>query len=261
MLTVFPGSHQFGTIWPRVRTFAVLQIVNPLSYVFTFIVERERTLAMSLAVLEIAFVRAFVAIFKTGTRTSHLIVFEATYVLRAIRPRVSTGAILFIVLPLTIVCALLPRHFALTWPFVVFPFPGVNASIRERERSLALLDALLPVAFIKTPISPGQFSLSTKLIILEIAFVKATIRECVNAFTVSLVIEPLSIILRTAISFHGVSENTFTGSLVIQEHALVDSAWLPREFTFSLSNFAYPEALVPSAILVVVDSMNRFLLH
>jgi hypothetical protein len=184
MLTVFPGSHQFGTIWPRVCTFAVLHIVHPLSFVSTAIVERERTVAMSLVVLEIAHVKATVAIVKTGTRTSHLIVYEATYEFRAIRPRVSPVASLLIVYPITFVCefalALLPRHFALSRPFVVSPLSGVNASIWEHERSLALLDALLPVAMVRTLIiSPGQFSLSTKLIILEIAFVEATIGECV----------------------------------------------------------------------------------
>jgi hypothetical protein len=192
MLTVIPGSHQFGTILPRVCTLAVLQIVHPLSFVYTGIVERELTVAMSLVVLEIAHVKAAVAILKTGTRTSHFIVYEATYEFRAIRPRVSPGASLLIVYPITFVCefalALLPRHFAKSRPFVVSPLSGVDASIFEHERSLALLDALLPVAIVRSLISPGQFSMSTKLIILEIAHIFATIGEIVCALTVSLVI-------------------------------------------------------------------------
>jgi hypothetical protein len=120
MLTFLPGSHQFGTIWPRVCTFAVLQIVHPLSFVSTAIVERKRTLAMSLVVHEIAHVNATVAIIKTGTRTaSHLIVCPATFVFRAIRPSVSTEASLLIVNPITFIIELAvvvfnPRHFAIS---------------------------------------------------------------------------------------------------------------------------------------------------
>jgi hypothetical protein len=118
MLTVIPGSHQNGAILPGVRTFTVLQIVHPLSFVRAAIVECELTLAMSLVVLEIAHVNTTVAILKTGTRTaSHLIVCPATYVFRAIRPRVSTEASLPIFCPITRIIelagvALLPRHFA-----------------------------------------------------------------------------------------------------------------------------------------------------
>jgi hypothetical protein len=118
MLTVLPVSHQNGLVLPGVRTFTVLLIIQPRSYKRAAIGEFERTFAMSLVVLEFPKVSASVPILKTGTRTSHLIVYEATFVSCAIRPRVSTGASLLIIYPITFVCefaeALLPRHFAIS---------------------------------------------------------------------------------------------------------------------------------------------------
>ena len=116
MLTVLPVSHQNGLVLPGVRTFTVLLIIQPRSYKRAAIGEFERTFAMSLVVLKVALVNASVAILKRGTRTSHLIVYKTAYESRAIRPRVSTGASLLIIYPITFICefavALLPRHFA-----------------------------------------------------------------------------------------------------------------------------------------------------
>ena len=118
MHTFLPASHQNGLVFPRVCTVAVLQIVNPWSFVSTAIVECEHTVAMSLVVFEFPRVSASVPILKTGTLTSHLIVYKTAYESRAIRPRVSTGASLLIIYPITFVCefavALLPRHFAIS---------------------------------------------------------------------------------------------------------------------------------------------------
>lgn len=98
MITVPPGTLQNGAIRPGVRTSTVLLIIKPRSLVRAAIVEFEHTFAISLVVLEFALVNVSVAINKTGTRTtSHLIVYEATYVSRAIRPRVSTAPRLLIV--------------------------------------------------------------------------------------------------------------------------------------------------------------------
>ncbi len=147
---------------------------------------------MSLVVFEFPRVNASVPILKTGTLTSHLIVKKATYVFRAIRPRVSTEASLLIVYPSTVVfvlaLVLLPRHFAISGPFVVSPVSDINASICEHELSLTRLHAILPVAVVRTSFSPGKFSLSTKQVIHEIAFIFATIAKRVCAITVSLII-------------------------------------------------------------------------
>jgi hypothetical protein len=185
MLSVIPVSHQNCPIFPRVYTIAVLHIILPLSNVFlTAIVESERTVAMSLVVLKVPFVRVSVLILDTGTRTSPFIVFPWTLV-SSISPCVSTVTLLLIVFPITIVysnlaLAFFIRHFTLTLSLAVFPPAFIRVSIRVCEHTFARLFAINPVTFVRTPfISPSQFASIMKLVILEKPIIYATIMESV----------------------------------------------------------------------------------